>query len=42
MTMLGLGQNWFASKDKSFFLDGIRKLPENWEKVVGNDGQYFN
>ena len=42
MTMLGLGQNWFASKDESFFLDGIRKLPENWEKVVGNDGQYFN
>jgi len=29
-------------KDKSFFRDGIRKLLERWEKVVGSDGQYFN
>jgi len=35
-------QNWIASKDKSFFRDGIRRLPERWEKVVGSDGQYFN
>jgi len=35
-------QNWIASKDESFFRDGIRKLPERWEKVVGSDGQYFN
>jgi len=35
-------QNWIASKDESFFGDGIRKLPERWEKVVGSDGQYFN
>jgi len=34
-------QNWIASKDESFFRDGIRKLPERWEKVVGSDGQYF-
>jgi len=34
-------QNWIASKDESFFRDGIRKLPERWEKV-GSDGQYFN
>jgi len=34
-------QNWIASKDESFFRDGIRKLPESWEKV-GSDGQYFN
>jgi len=33
-------QNWIASKDESFFRDGIRKLPERWEKV-GSDG-YFN
>ena len=26
----------------SYFFDGIRKLLEKWEKVVGNDGQYFN
>jgi len=31
-------QNWTASKDESFFRDGIRKLPERWEKVVGSDG----
>jgi len=24
-------QNWIASKDESFFRDGIRKLPERWE-----------
>jgi len=35
-------QNWIASKDESFFRDGIRKLPERWKKVVGSDGQYFN
>ena len=27
-----------ASKDASFFRDGIRKLPERWEKVVISDG----
>jgi len=31
-----------ASKDESFFRDGIQKLPERWEKVVGSDAQYFN
>ncbi|KYM75376.1 hypothetical protein ALC53_14072 [Atta colombica] len=35
-------KNWIASKDKSFFRYGIRKLPERWEKVVGSDRQYFN
>jgi len=35
-------QNWIASKDESFFRDGIRKLPERWEKVVGSEGQYYN
>jgi len=34
-------QNWIASKDESFFQDGIRKLSDRWEKV-GSDGQYFN
>ena len=29
-------KNWIASKDESFFRDGIRKLPERWEKV-GSD-----
>jgi len=35
-------QNWIASKDESFFRDGIRKLPERWEKVIDSGGQYFN
>ncbi|EGI59641.1 Mariner Mos1 transposase [Acromyrmex echinatior] len=35
-------QNWIASKDESFFRDGIRKLPERWEKIVASNGQYFN
>ena len=35
-------ENWIASKNESFFRDGIRKLPERWEKVIGSDGQYFN
>jgi len=34
-------QNWIASKNESFFRDGIQKLPETWERVVGSDGQYF-
>ncbi|EFN83177.1 Histone-lysine N-methyltransferase SETMAR, partial [Harpegnathos saltator] len=34
-------QVWIASKDESFFRDGIRKLPEKWEKVVASDGKYF-
>ena len=32
---------WIASKDASFFRDGIRQLPEIWKKVVASDGQYF-
>ena len=34
-------QNWIASKDESFFRNGIRKLPKRWQKVA-SDGQYFN
>ena len=32
---------WIAAKDALFFRDGIRKLPERWNKVVASDGQYF-
>ena len=31
-----------SSKTSHFFRDGIRKLPERWEKVVDSDRQYFN
>lgn len=33
--------SWIASKDVSFFRQGIYQLPERWEKVVAGDGQYF-
>jgi len=33
--------SWITSKDALFFRDGIRQLPERWEKVVASDGQYF-
>lgn len=32
---------WFGSKDKRFFWDGIHKLPERWTKCVESNGQYF-
>ena len=38
-------KNWIdsfiESKDEEFFRRGIRALPERWQKVVDNDGQYF-
>jgi len=33
---------WIASKDDSFFQCGIRILLERWEKVIENDGEYFD
>ena len=33
--------SWAASKDASFFWDGIWQLQERWKKVVASDGQYF-
>lgn len=33
--------SWIGAKPADFFRDGIRQLPERWEKVVANDGQYF-
>lgn len=33
--------SWIAAKDEEFFRRGIRMLPERWQKVVDNDGQYF-
>ena len=34
-----LGQ-FFAQKDKKFWEDGIMKLPEKWQKVVEQKGEY--
>lgn len=33
---------WLASKDENFYERGIRLLPQKWEKVIENDGQYFD
>ena len=33
--------SWIASKDKYFYRNGIRALPERWEKIIANNGQYF-
>lgn len=33
--------SWIASKDEHFYRQGIRALPERWEKVVASNGQYF-
>ena len=31
---------FFAQKDKKFWEDGIMKLPEKWQKVVEQNGEY--
>jgi len=33
---------YFASKAAQFYRDGIRQLPGRWEKVINNNGYYFN
>ena len=32
---------WFALKEKKFFLNCIHDLAERWEKCVESNGQYF-
>lgn len=34
--------DFIASKDKEFFYRGIHLLPEKWEKVIENCGNYFD
>ena len=33
-------EQFFAQKDKKFWQDGIMKLPEKWQKVVEQKGEY--
>ncbi len=33
---------FFASKPQSFYRDGIRQLPNRWQMVISNEGNYFN
>ena len=32
----------FFAKKKKFWEDGIMKLPEKWQKVVGQNNMLFN
>lgn len=32
---------WIVSKNEHFFSRGIHLLPEKWEKVITNNGKYF-
>ena len=34
-------EEFFAQKDKKFWEDGIMKLPEKWQKVVEQNGEYI-
>jgi [histone H3]-lysine36 N-dimethyltransferase SETMAR len=34
--------SYFSSRPKSFYNSGIQPLPERWEKVILNDGNYFD
>jgi hypothetical protein len=33
--------NWVTNKPRTFFADGIRKLPGRWQKCILNNGDYF-
>lgn len=33
---------FFASKDRDWYLKQIRLLAERWRSVIENDGLYFN
>ena len=33
--------NKIASKDEDFFIPLVNKIPERWQEVVANDGQYI-
>ena len=34
-------EQFFAQKDKKFWKHGIMKLPEKWQKVVEQNGDYI-
>jgi hypothetical protein len=34
--------SYFSSRPESFYKGGIQSLPERWEKVILNDGNYFD
>ena len=34
--------SYFEEKEEDFYRRGIEVLPERWEKVIANNGQYFD
>ena len=32
---------FFASKDETFFKNGIYKLPSRWQEIINNNGNYI-
>jgi len=32
---------FFVDKDQKFYEQGIIKLPEKWQKIIDNNGQYI-
>ena len=32
---------FFASKDETFFKNGIYKLPSHWQQIINNNGNYI-
>jgi len=34
-------KKFFVHKPQKFYTDGIIKLPEKWQKVIDNNGQYI-
>ena len=35
-------KQFFAQKDKTFWEDGIMKLPEKWQKIIEQDDEYVS
>jgi len=42
MTLKSHLVQFFADKDQKLYERGIMKLPERWQKVIGQNGKYYN
>ena len=34
-------ENFFTSKPLEFYAKGIEELPDKWQQVIANDGEYI-
>jgi len=34
-------EDFFAQKSRGFYENGIISLPERWQKIIDQDGQYI-